>query len=166
MLAKLEAGLDVATRNARFVLGDTSTITEENLEADELAYLKRVARDQLAKGNRTADLAGKNLDPSNPKKSRNAAVSTGMSFGNVRFSRGDDGSVQIKDTFDYNFTPAESKRRGLEALMEGNLKEAFIHGSEAYANTVRPITSYLTSGGNREDLPGNAGRAVNITIGK
>lgn len=89
VLANADAGLDVMGHNARYVYGDTSTLDENNLDEYDHQYIADVARHQLARGNNQVDLAGENFHPTDPEKYREAAISTGMSFGNVTFERRD-----------------------------------------------------------------------------
>jgi hypothetical protein len=125
--------------------------------------MKAVVLDQLRKGNRSVDLAGRNLAPSNPRRYEDEALSVGMRFGNVSFERTDDG-IRVRDTFDYNFGPLRLLSFMRDRAQKGDLSALGVLGAEMVAQLVRPITSEVTTLGKSETLPGNQGQPVRITL--
>lgn len=83
-------------------------MNKNDFDEKGLAYLRMVVLDQLRKGNRTVDLAGRNLAPENPSQYEDEALSAGMTLGTISSSLTEDGGVRIKDTYDDNFEAGQN----------------------------------------------------------
>jgi hypothetical protein len=80
----------------------------------------------------SVNLAGKNMASQNPGNREDSAMSTGVTLGNATFERQSNGSVRIKDIFDYNFDPSLNLEFAWRDAKDGDLSSVAIQLIEAF----------------------------------